>query len=201
MNFYMLDDPAAPAEFARFSHVGTWVDDRVCDLCGEPTARLVEPLQIEWEEGTDRIGDFSWCGYHCIVLDPVREFIEAGGFECTFGRVEVMQPTQKATRPRVSYPYRGPRLSWLIPQVRVSLNSRASGLKLLADCAKCGQQRYTFRRENLVITRNSWHGEKIFLIDQFGRSRATFITEVALAALIDVGFANLSPLLAGRIES
>ena len=104
MNVYLLDDPAKPAEFARFSHVGTWSNDRVCEVCGEPTSRLVEPLQIEWDEGTDRIGDFSWGGYHCVA-------------------------------------------------------------------------------------------------DQFGRSRATFITEDALTKLTRAGFSNLCPRLAGRIES
>jgi hypothetical protein len=74
MNFFLLDDPANPAEFAQFAAVGTWADDRSCDVCGEASSRLVEPLQIEWDEGTDRIGDFSWAGYHCVILMRFTHF-------------------------------------------------------------------------------------------------------------------------------
>lgn len=200
MKIYLLDDPARPAEFARFSHVGTWADDRVCGACGESSARLVEPLQIEWEEGTARIGDFSWCGYSCVVTDVVRQRLEHEAFECRFGRVEVQEPAAPSSRPRVAFPYRGSTLSWLMPTARVRLDVRASEVELKSDCRACGQKRYTFKREGLVISRADWSGEKLFLIDQFGRSSAKFVTESGLGVLMRGRFNNLCPRLAGTIQ-
>src|SRR5689334_9597007 len=110
MKFYLLDDPAKPALFASFSHVGTWSKGKMCKGCGISTEKLVEPLQIEWEPGTQTIGSFSWCGYHCVVTDEVRGFFEGVTADCTFGRVEVMPPTEKTKLPRVGFPYTGPRL-------------------------------------------------------------------------------------------
>lgn len=201
MKFYLLDDPAKPAEYARFSHVGTWADDRVCDACGEPTSRLVEPLQIEWDEGTDRIGDFSWGGYHCVVVNTAKTFLERNAFEARFGRVEVMPPSEKATRPRVPFPYRGPDISWLIPTAQLQIDETKSGVRLKSDCSKCRQKRYTFKRDGLVVPADSWAGQKLFLIEQFGRSRATFITEHGLSMLQGAPFSNLCPRLAGLIQT
>jgi len=200
VRFYLLDDPAT-SEYARFSHVGTWTDDRVCDACGEPTSRLVEPLQVEWDEGADRIGDFSWCGYHCVVLDTVKAFLEENAFEARFGRTEVIPPSEGATRPRVPFPYHGPRISWLIPTTRLKIDEKKSGVRLTSDCSKCRQRRYTFKRDGLVLSAESWAGEKLFIIEQFGRSRATFVTERGLSMLESARFSNLAPRLAGRIET
>lgn len=201
MKIYLLDDPAKPAEFARFSSVGSWADDRVCGVCGESTARLIEPLQIEWNEGTDRVGDFSWGGYHCVVLGSVRSFLESQAFDVTFGKVLVMQPTERATRSRVQFPYRGPNLSWLIPMARLKLDEEQSGVRVISDCSACGQRRYTFKRDGLVLPKGAWQGEKVFVIEQFGRSRATFVTEEALTLLTHQGFSNLCPRPAGQIEN
>jgi hypothetical protein len=201
VNIYLLDDPAKPAEYARLSCVGTWTEDRICSVCGEPTARLIEPLQIEWDEGTDRIGDFSWGGYHCVVLDNVRACLESKAFEVGFGDVQVMQPTERAKRQRVPFPYHGPRLSWLIPTARLKIDDERSGVRVISDCSACGQRRYSFRRDGLVLPKSAWKGERIFLIDQFGRSRATFVTEEALSTLVRMGFSNLCPRHAGSIES
>jgi hypothetical protein len=121
------------------SHVGTWADDRVCSACGESSAPLVEPLQIEWEEGTARIGDFSWCGYSCVVTDEVRQRLEHDAFECRFGRVEVQEPAAPSSRPRVAFAYRGSALSWLMPTARVPLDVRASEVELKSECRACGQ--------------------------------------------------------------
>lgn len=201
MKVYLLDDPAAPAHFARFSILGTWVDDRICGNCGEPTSRLIEPLQVEWDEGTDKIGDFSWSGYHCIVVEAVRTFLVSNEFEAEFGQVKVMEPTEIASRPRVPFPYDGPPLSWLKPTASLKVDVHKSGIRLLSDCSSCSQKRYTFKREGLVFPKTSWQGESIFTVEQFSRSRATFITENALKQLTNAEFSNLCPRVAGRIET
>lgn len=201
MNIYLLDDPAKPADFARFSAVGTWADDRICEVCGEPMSRLTEPLQIEWNEGTDRIADFSWAGYHCVVIDAVQSLLKVNAFEAAFGHVQIMPPDEVAVRPRVSFPYQGPHLSWLIPTARLEIDEQRSGVRLVSDCSACGQKRHTFRRDGLFLKRSAWNGEKMFQVEQFGRSRATFVTEDALAILTNAGCSNLSPRFAGQIET
>ena len=200
MKFFLLDDPARPGEFARFSHVGTWTPGTVCKQCGLSSAELIEPLQIEWNPGTDRIGDFSWCGYTCVVIDKVRRFLTNAGFKCGFGRVEVTPPTEKTKMPRVPHPYSGPTLSWLTPGKRLRLDTARSGVELVSDCCRCGQKRYTFKREGLIIDARDWFGEKIFCIEQFAKSGATFVTELGLNALAKEGFANLCPRPAGKFE-
>lgn len=200
MNIYLLDDPTRPGDFARFSHTGTWAGGGLCKHCGEDSQCLIEPLEIEWNDGTTRIGDFSWCGYAAIVLDEVQSFLRAKAFEVQFGRVDVKRPTAKAVRPRVPFPYFGPHLSWVIATARLALDEERSGVSLLSDCSICGRKSYTFKRAGISILKKAWHGEKIFLIDQFGRSNAMFITEEGLALLKEGNFSNFNALPAGRIE-
>lgn len=201
MKLYLLDDPAQPGRFARFTHVGTWSEGELCDGCGQCTQELIEPLQIEWDPGTDRIGDFSWCGYTAVVRNEARSFLEEGEYPCRFGRVEVVAPTvTRSRRRRVAYPYTGPELSWLIPTRRVALDENASGIELEVDCPQCGQKDYSFRQTGLVIPADEWGGEKLFLIEQFGKSKATFLPDFALSQLIEQGFTNLEPVEAGVFE-
>lgn len=200
MKFFLFDDPARPGEFARFSHVGTWTPGSVCKECGLSSAELIEPLQIEWNPGTERIGDFSWCGYTCVVTDKVRHILTNTAFECGFGRVDVMPPAEKTRMPRVPFPYSGPILSWLVPNKRLRLDAGRSGVKLVSDCSQCGQKHYTFKREGLIIDARDWFGEKIFHIEQFGKSGATYVTELGLDTLSKEGFTNLCPRLVGNIE-
>lgn len=201
MKLYLLDNPSRPSVFAQFCHVGTWSEGELCDACGQTLQHLIEPLQIEWDPGTETIGDFSWCGYTAVVRNDVRSFLEENGFECIFGRVEVLPPTgwKRTQRARVPFPYTGPELWWLIPTRRVALDEAASGVRLEIDCPRCGQKDYSFRRTGIVIRAGNWNREKLFLIDQFGESGAMFVPDFALAELIDRGITNLKPIEAGVI--
>lgn len=198
MKFYLLDDPAKPADYASFSHVGTWVDEKSCKMCEETASRLVEPLQIEWDEGSTRIGDFSWCGYHCVVVSAVRARLVEESFECRFGRVEVL-PSEITLRPRVDFPYQGPDISWIISTASISVDTQRSHINVVSECAYCGRKRYEFKRDGLQITSSAWNGEKLFRIEQFGRSQAKFMTEEGLGVLRRRQFTNLCPKFAGLI--
>jgi hypothetical protein len=200
MKIYLLLDPAQPSKFASFSHIGTWSDGSVCKVCSEITSRLVEPLQIQWDDGTEQIGDFSWCGYTAIVLDPVRKFLNKNKFNVVYGKVDVVRPTHNTKRPRVQFPYNGPNLSWLIPKRQILLDEKQSDVHITSDCRACGEVRYNFKQDGVVISKSSWDGEQMFLIKQFMPSAAKFITEDGLAMLNKVGFTNLKPRLAGEIE-
>lgn len=201
MNFYLLDDPAEPGEYASFSQTGTWMDDRLCPVCQCPFSELVEPLRIEWDRGTDQIGDFSWCGYTCVVIDPVRDILQANGFECTFGKVRVERPRESTRVKRVPYPYTGPHLNWLIPSTYVSLEENKSRLRLEIDCAECGRQNFSFKREKLVIQAREWNNSPLFRLTQFKRSSATYLSEAGLSVLKSHQFSNICPREAGRIVS
>ena len=200
MTFFLLDDPMKPDRFAQYAHIGTWTDGEICKECGVNSQWLTEPMQIEWDPGTETIGDFSWCGYTCVVTARVRRFLTQNDFACRFGRVEVMPPRYRTRMPRVPYPYTGPKLNWLRPVKRLSLNEGRSGVTMESDCWACGMRRYTFKREGLVIDAESWSGEKMFRISHFDRSAATFVTEDALKELTDQGFTNLCPLKAGIVD-
>jgi len=110
-----------------------------------------------------------------------------------------MPPTEKTKMPLVMHPYSGPDLLWLIPIKRLPLNTARSGVELISDCSKCGQKRFTFKRDGLIIDASDWHGERIFYIEQFGKSGAIFVTEDSLNAIAKEGIKNLYPRLAGSI--
>jgi hypothetical protein len=91
VKLYLLNDPSKPHINPMFSHVGTWSEGATtCKVCGKHNQVLIEPLQIEWEDGSVHIGDFSWCSYTAIVLDPVKKWLLDNRFEARFGRVEVV---------------------------------------------------------------------------------------------------------------
>jgi hypothetical protein len=100
---------------------------------------------------------------------------------------------------RVAFPYVGPRLHWLIAKKLVRLDERASGIEPKPDCAVCGQKQTQFVRENIFIPKANWKGEKIFRIEQNGKSSAKFITEDALELMNKQGFTNYVTTLAGLI--
>lgn len=200
MRFFLLESPNDKETYGSFSHVGTWTHGGICKKCGEGTSVLVEPLQLEWDPGSDRIGDFSWCGYAFIVLGSVTAFFSGNGFECRYGTVEVMQPQAPTRLPRVTYPYHGPNLYWVIATEYVPLDETRSGVELRTDCDLCRQKKYTFRRDGLVVDKSVWSGQKMFRLSQYKKSGATYVTEEVIGRLIDQGFSNFGHIEAGVIQ-
>jgi hypothetical protein len=200
MRLFLLDGLSKPSIHPIFGHLGTWSDGSVCKVCGNANSLLIEPLQVEWYDGSANIGDFSWCGYTAVVLDRVKAWLTDNRFEVAFGRVEVMKPKGRARMPRVAFPYTGPNLSWMRATARVALDEARSGLEKKADCVACGAKLTKFSREGLFIPKTAWKGEKLFVIDQFGKSSAKFITEEALAKLDQMGFTGYVTMHAGEIE-
>ncbi|MDW8801453.1 hypothetical protein P8V03_09830 [Clostridium sp. A1-XYC3] len=188
--------------FARFSHVGTWETFREpCVNCQRTTEKLSEPLLIEWEPGSDLIGDFSWCGYSIVVLDNVKNFMIKKEFECEFGKVEVVKnSTTKRKTKMVQYPYEGPNLNWLLAKSKINLDVDKSKLELKNDCVVCNLREYKFKMDNIVIPRVNWNNEKMFKISQFNNSAATYVTRQALEELLSEGFTNFKYKEAGYIE-
>jgi hypothetical protein len=204
----MFENPTAErlsqlktASFAHFAAVGTWVSEReVCDSCDWHWQRIRDPLLVQWEPSTDRIGDFSWdgpFGYVFVVKVSVAEKLAELGIECTFLPVNVVRPKRK--RNTVGFPYVGPRLVWGNCSATLNLDEDASKVKMESSCADCGDVRYTFRNAGIVIRRREWGGQHMFRIATNGRSRATFVTEQGREILENSGFSNIAFSLAGDI--
>jgi len=131
VKFYRLEIGSKPGPFATCFVTGTWGNEKYCKACSRYTGRgIVSPITIEWEPGYDRIGDFSWepADYFLLVTRRARSVLVENGFECRFSRVEVKKPLSalKSKRPRVPFPYRGPKLFWVRPtqQVHRDINAR-----------------------------------------------------------------------------
>jgi hypothetical protein len=199
VKFYILVDPKQPSRFAQFAHVGTWKRGKLCPGCGHPTSRLIEPLQVMWDPGTETIGDFSWCGYTFVVTPKARSFLRTHGFECSYKKVVVKKPDQGTRMPRVAFPYKGPSLKWVEATCLIDLNEARSGVKLVVDCSACGHKRYSFKQTGLSINKNAWDSHHIFRIRQFEPSSPTYITEDALELLLSNGISNVGRMRAGVI--
>lgn len=201
MKIFLIQEGDALYRYAAFSHVGTWTDEPLCNACECSRARLVEPLLVHWEAGSDVIAHFSWCGYTTIVVPQVREFLEREHFRLQFGDTVMMPPCEPFKgRKIVPFPYTGPPLSWLICNQLIDLDERASGVQLEIDCDVCGTKRYSFKMDGIVIPRSNWSGQRVFRIRQFGPSAATYVTEDALHQIRAQEFTNLGYIEVGRID-
>jgi hypothetical protein len=198
MKIYLVDGDRE-ADFAWFSHSGTWSEGGLCEKCGSSQSELIEPLLFEWNIGSDVIGDFIWCSYYFVVLDRVAAFMSTHGYDIHAGKVEVIGSERKRGFRNVPFPYTGPHLNWVLANARVPLNELKSGVTLNIDCDLCGRQRYTFKREGIVIDHADWRGQKMFRITQFGKSKATFVTEEARSEILEQGFTNVTFIEAGEI--
>ena len=179
-------------EYASFSHVGTWSHETIyCNHCEFSDQKLVDPLLIEWEPDSDIIGDFSWCGYTMIVSEKVKNFFILNSFECDFSEVVIKKPT---TRPKgrkiVPYPYKGPRLYWVKPTLRVEVDTEKSGISIDTECDKCNHTEFKFKMNGLFIPKPNINHHKMFRISAFGRSAATYMTEEAISSITSNNFTN-----------
>jgi hypothetical protein len=199
MKFYLLEDPNKYIEYARFSQRGTWSDGKLCKKCGISSSTLVDPLKIEWDPGSNQVGDFSWCGYTVVIQEKVKKYLLSTCQNCDFGEVVVLPPPKQGNKKIVDFPYNGPNLYWLKANSYIDLDIVKSETPLLIDCIFCGQKKYRFRRNNLIVNKNSWSGDHIFKLNQFQKSSATYVTQKLLSELIGQGFDNLGYIEAGNI--
>lgn len=200
MDFFVLNDPCGHSPYASFAHRGTWSEDSECEGCGSHSQHLVEPLLVEWDEGSVRIGSFSWCSYTCIVTDDVRHFLEKSNVSCEFGTVQVVRPEKRTKYPRVPFPYFGPTLHWLSAVPLIDADVEASGLQLRWECPQCGRQSYDFKREGLVVRPDRIGAARIFQIRQLLPSNAIVILKDFLLDLGKHKFVNLEASFAGVVS-
>jgi hypothetical protein len=193
----MLESPVLsgrqqPGDYASFTHTGTWVDDRLCNSCGRASSRLAEPLLVEWDKGSNRVGDFSYCGYTVIATKCVRDFLIEHTFEFEYRYVEVVRPDNDANlEKRVPYPYTGPELFWIVPRIHIPLDPGRSGVRQRGRCDLCGMTDWSFARDGIVVDRSQWNHEKVFEIEQFVPAGAIVITEMGLSVLLSTQLSNI----------
>ncbi len=200
MKIYLLHDPKKHDECLRYSHLGTWSEGYLCKKCQQSTTILIEPLLIEWETSdTINICDFVWCGYTPILKESIGLLlINKYGVECKLGTVELAKNV-KYTKKKPLPPFNISLFKWLMSTEKVCLDLGKSGIDKIIDCTLCGQQRYKFKTEGIVINREDWHGEKIFRIQQFGKSAALFITDEGVEIFKNLNIHNVKFTEAGAI--
>ena len=169
MIIWRLFDPRDPT-FAEAGWRGAWSEStgQLCPECTASPQHRVQPLILEWEPGSDRIGDFTCTGI-CdgfAVTEPVGMELQRRfkGFE--LGPVEMIQAPKlkrpkrltRRTKPRVWLPYTGSRLYELWLTTWVHMDRERTTAKLVRRCSTCGRERYELR--GMEKTESKWDIER-----------------------------------------
>lgn len=161
----MLTDPV-DRRFASAARLGAWsAGVGVCPECRNSSQQRIRPLILEWEPGSDLVGDFTWPGFGSDiamtdrVLTALRCF---HGFEP--GAVEMLQdsalkePRGSRAQPRVWLPYHGPPLHDLSVTSRVHVDLQKSSVRLVRDCGTCSRRQYA--AEGIESSKTRWDKER-----------------------------------------
>lgn len=200
---YSFCDPRMDS-FAYAIRRGSWYPEgsKVCPECHSSRQKRVSPLILEWEPGSDRIGDFVWPGFNdeMVVTQTVRESLEKLNKEIIFNTIQFIQnkslkkPSKltKRYQPRVWLPYSGPAL-WDVKFIKyVHLDLDLSGITLYKVCPTCGEEFYRSKAggDHLkVIDKTSWEGEKLFHV--YEHSGLFICTEEVKNIIEKSGFTNV----------
>jgi hypothetical protein len=150
VKIWKLSDPGDD-RYANASRRGAWSPSvGLCTECGASRQRRVKPLIIEWEPGSDRIGDVTCVGFNsdAAVTDrAVKALDKCGGFEPSpvemYQNPKLKRPrTSLRTKPRVWLPYEGRPMFELWITLHVYLDPKKSSIRLLKVCETCGLRRY-----------------------------------------------------------
>jgi len=199
--------------YARAGRRGTWFPDdaELCQECGASNCSRVRPLIIEWEPGSDVIGDFTWPGLldDIIVSQRVRESFEGrfSGFE--FGPVimnqdpksEKSSTARRREKPRVRLPYQGPPLWDLWVTSWCDVDVSASGITLEKECQTCHRKFFKPVKDEqmLIIDPPTWNGAHIFKTYQY--PAWVFCLEEVRGEIQRNRFSNIIFSRRGRIET
>jgi hypothetical protein len=210
MKLYHFQNPYN-YRFAQALRRGTWYPKgaTICPECRTSRQKRISPLVIEWEAGSDLIGDFVWpSGDELVVTQKLRDAFEGRFSEIEFRSVEfwqepkLKQPKKVTSRskPRVWLPYTGPTL-WDINATKwCHLDHGKSGVTIAKECQTCGKTIYKkppLSGRRLVVDPSTWTGEDIFHIYEY--SGALFCTERVKNFVESSGFTNISFLEGGVI--
>ncbi len=167
MKNWIIQDPVE-FQFARANIQGAWSPIekglKTCPDCTQPLQKRIKPLVIEWEPGSDVIGDFLWPEFGSIaVSERSYKAMESRfrGFER--GPVEMIQDPKlncpkritKRTTPRIWLPYEGMPLYELWVTSWAHLEMQKSTVKYLNKCNTCAQEFY--KVSGIERSERSWN--------------------------------------------
>lgn len=144
MKIWRFSDPRDD-RFASAGRRGAWTAkaESVCAGCTASMQVRAQPLILEWEPGSDEVGDFVWPGFGSEVVgsDRAIDVLEAfGGFEP--GPVEYMSSTSNGRGKQVRLPYEGPRLREVWVTATAAMDRGKSTAELTRSCTECGREQW-----------------------------------------------------------
>jgi hypothetical protein len=160
--------------FAGAHKAGVYEDLPRCPQCKMAACKQAGPFTIEWEYGSNLIGDFTWPGVleDIVVSDRVKTCFQANGFSgATFELVEMVQKKglkkprkESKARTRVWLPYEGPPLWHLLVESWCSMDVELSRRSLTTVCDACKRWEMTVHQRDapLVVRPETWLGTDIF---------------------------------------
>jgi len=179
VKIWRMQDPRDP-KYAVAAWRGAWSvsDGKLCPECTASTQHRIQPIVIEWEPGSELIGDFTCAGI-CdgfIVKKSVGDELSRSfrGFE--LGSVRMIQHSKlrrpvrvtKRTKPRIWLPYEGPELCELWIPLMVPIDRARSTCHVAMRCSTCGRERYTV--EGCERTEGHWDKHRRrYLSDRYPR--------------------------------
>ena len=150
------------------------VKPATCDYCGRDAEyEDPRPLVLEWEPGSDVVGDFVWPdGSRVAVQRRAFDIISSHFAGIEAGAVEMVQdpklrrPTRKTkqTKPRVWLPYEGPDLVELWVQHAVPL-APGSVKEISSHCRKCGRALWNW--SGVEVKEHRWDQEQKRLVPRY----------------------------------
>lgn len=151
---------------AQWVAVDNW--DALCPQCGAPPRSVRLPgLTIQWQPGSDRLGDFAWdiSGSWPIAQTRVLDELMAHfrGFEASPLTMtqdpKLKRPRRpgKRSKPRIWLPYTGPELRELWVTKIVHFYSPKTSAAILQQCDACGVTRWELRGNE----RRDWHWDPV----------------------------------------
>lgn len=149
---------------------------RPCTGCYEGAVlHIPYPITIEWNVGSNHVGDFSWPGSgRSIVKETVFEKIVNAFPIVRSEPIEMFQDpalkipkNKKRAKPRVWLPYEGPRLLEMVPIHSVPAHTRTTWA-IMSRCRVCGRD--GIRLDGYELREHRWSQEKKDLIP-FHRKR------------------------------
>jgi hypothetical protein len=198
--------------FATAGIRGTFVEAPPCPKCKGGRRKRVAPLVIEWEPGSDVVGDFTWPRglEQLVVTQRVRDCLEPKGFSgFSFGPVSMVQDPKlrmpvrlnSRTKKRIWLPYSGPPLYDLGVTSWCHLDLEKSGRSLLDECTACHRQQFSIISGDmpLVIDPNTWDGSDFFRIREIGG--VVFVVGSVQKVFEAMQFSNVKVERRGRIPN
>ena len=139
------------SRFAQAGLRGTWqpgTEATACPDCGSTRYKRIPPLTIEWEVGSDMIGDFTWVnpGQDVLVKTDVFDLLQINYLGFMSQPVKMIQisniKSPRARSKKVSFPYQGPMLYELWITSWVHIDGRRSSIHVRTQCKSCGSIDY-----------------------------------------------------------